>query len=200
MAPITYGFGWWLRRRAYVGESRWKLYRSFNGMTVFCILTIIGMQSVSTGLTSLGNSRIRLVSMGSTAFLVLILYALALAQFYFFAKLYAEWRRRSRSQPKWYDNMEPEPTLRGRGRQADRLIEDARRSLDPIVKLQLISSIKSLLPLDEKALIKLEEFCESERNIEVRTRGFQVYEQIEMSIARERGAKRYSEEVSDEDV
>jgi len=174
-----------LARRGYA-RFRWQWMSTFNGCTIGCLLLggtgrffaelfgRIGTTNNTAGAIGVGLLNWALAS--------LVLYL----NLTFLLRLYLEWRDRRRA--RWFDlsSLQPDASIDVRRQQAQRLLEVARQEKDRIVRGQLIDKIKVLLPLDESMLEDLEEFCDSELEVDVRTKAFQVYEAIELSVERER--------------
>jgi len=160
---------------------------TFNGCTLGWLLFAGGGWLLVELLGRLGttNNTAGAIGVGllnwTLASLVLYLYLT------FLMKFYLEWRDRRRA--RWFDlsSLHPDASIDVRMQQAQRLLEVARQERDRIVRGQLVDKIKVLLPLEESMLEELEAFCDSELEVDVRTKAFQVYEAIELSIERERG-------------
>ncbi|HEY6769005.1 MAG TPA: HEAT repeat domain-containing protein [Candidatus Sulfotelmatobacter sp.] len=179
-----------LLKRRFATGYRFNISDSFNRWTVFTVLWTGLVYLVTSGVANIGKDTGTVGNIG----IGLVNYALILVVMYFCwtrgLAFYVELRRRERE--KWFDlsSLRPDEPMESRTRQAQSLIEEARRQRLPHIREQLIDTINKLLPLDRPVLLELEAFTESELDVNVRTRAFQVYDKIELSIEREESARK----------
>lgn len=188
-SPLFYLLAKKLMKRRYISNLRWNIAASFNRFTLFLFGWVLILGNIMAALSNLGSSTGSIGNIGAGLINALLIWLILVLTVRSYIPLYLKWRER-RAQ-RWFNlaKLNPEDSELGRQRQALRLINAAREEADIIVRQNLINAIRSLLPLNKPVLTALEEFCESELDVDVRTKAYIVYEQIELSIEREGRSK-----------
>jgi hypothetical protein len=178
--PAFFVFGRLMVRKRY--SSMTKALGSFNLWSLY-VFGIIVLWTAFTGVLEFAQKRTK--GIGNIA--VGAIYMLVILFFYFsfgkqVLKLLEEMlkRKEGRKVP-WLD---PSPTIEGRQLQAQTILSHARKELDPTERTKMIQTVRRLLPLPVEILDLLEEFGAEETDIDVRTKLWQVYEQVDLAVER----------------
>ncbi len=176
-----------LMRRAGV-STRWRVGDSFNRWAAFMVTLFLVFELIPRAITAAGAEK------GDTTSAVLNV-VLSLGWVYLLVRYglpgFAEVFRAGseiHSGSKRLSEIVQAPlggTLADRILQANTLITAARWERDPIVRATMIGHISTLTPLSEGILERLEDYIGQELDGAVRTKAWQTYEQIELSIERQ---------------
>jgi len=189
LVPASYFIAKRLLRRRLVHGYRLNMTDSFNRWTVLTVVLVGTLQLVTAGLDSIAERSGSITNLGVRIAYILLLWLILYLYSRNILRLYVVLRDRRRK--RWVDpsTIIPEKMMRGRCEQAQTLLVAARKEPDPTQRENLIEAIKTLLPLNRSILLALEDYSEGELDINVRTKAFQVYEQVELSIEREERGK-----------
>jgi len=181
--PILFAIFRTLERKRYFRLRRFA--STFNSFSLFWTLLLMIFNAIAQLISFLQKKATGISNLAVGTFnlaLVLFFYLVAIKRL---SPILSEWvNRLGRKSQRPY--LDPNPTISGRTQQSRTILLEARREPDPLKRKEILDKIRLLLPVAEEILDDLEEFSDEELDVEVRTKVWRVYEQVELAVERTR--------------